>query len=117
MNILILEDDLGTLNAITLILQLEGFNCFLSSTVEAALLILKENCIDCALIDYYIQCESAEVVVKELKLQGIPFTIMSAWPNLSLPGVGAILAKPFELDQLYEIILSIRNKKESLKVP
>lgn len=106
-NILVLEDDPDGRKVLQMALEMEDISCIAVGTTQKALTALREHQIDGALIDYYLaHGNTAQPVIDILEVLQVPYAIMSATTTKNI-----VLHKPFSLDELYEVVLSMRNKK------
>jgi len=110
--ILIVEDDHLQRRLIKENLEQEGYQVFESSSGKEALMILNENLIDCAVVDYKLTNETGINVIKEI-LERNPFVtaiMVTAFGNIENAvealKVGAYdyLVKPIDFKKLLHII-------------
>ena len=109
--VLIAEDDEGILDAIKVMLEMEGYE--VKTTVDGkALYDMKEEFPDLFLLDIWMSGMDGRDICKYLKSQEkikhIPIILMSASKNMENTawevGANDFLAKPFELDELVTMV-------------
>lgn len=129
--ILLVEDDAAIMDTLAIFLNYEGFEVVKARSVSHALHYLNENQPDIVLLDYMLQDDTAEPVVKVLRdrFPEIPIVLLTAVDDPSgkgkLLGVDAVVSKPFELEVLVEslkgalqdkTLAAILNSKESFLI-
>ena len=109
--IVVAEDDEGILDAIKVILEMEGYE--VETTVDGkALYDMKEELPDLFLLDIWMSGMDGRVICTYVKSQErtkhIPVILMSASKEIGKSareaGADEFLAKPFELDKLVALI-------------
>lgn len=109
--VLIAEDDEGILDAIKVMLEMEGYD--VKTTVDGKTLHdIKEELPDLFLLDIWMPGMDGRDICKYLKGQEqtkhIPIILMSASKNIETTvwevGANDFLAKPFELDELVSMV-------------
>jgi DNA-binding response OmpR family regulator len=66
-NILIVEDEVDSLNLLHLILDSEGYNIFLANNREKALKVIEEEHIDLVVLDLMIPKTSGKAILKKIR--------------------------------------------------
>ncbi len=120
MKILIIEDEKGLAQSISLYLTDENYKCELAATFEEAIHKIKNYDYDCILLDLMLPGGSGLIILEELKKlnkqEGV--IIISAKNSLEdkIKGlqIGAddYLAKPFHLSELSARIYSVIRRKQ-----
>jgi two-component system alkaline phosphatase synthesis response regulator PhoP len=117
--ILIVDDDEGILEAISVMLQMEGYEVFTSSQNGKYLFgLISKNNPDLILLDVLLSGVDGRDVCKQLKNNPVskhtPVIMISAHlsarKNFYEYGAQAFLAKPFNIDELLETITKFTNK-------
>ena len=109
--ILIAEDDEGILDAIQVMLEMEGYEVK-TTTDGNTLHEMEEELPDLLLLDIWMSGMDGRVICQFLKsqkrTQHIPVVLMSASRDLEKTshevGADGFLAKPFDLDELIEMV-------------
>lgn len=118
--VLLIEDDDGILDAVTLILEEEGYTVFPLADATIAVETVKSFQPDIILLDVLISGVDGRDVCRELKssdeFKDIPIIMVSAHPaikeTISACGANDFLAKPFEFDDLINCLESYVSPKE-----
>ncbi len=114
LNILILDDDLPTLELIGTLVESLGGSCFKCSNIKSAMETSKNNSVDAYLVDIALRGESGIDFIKTLKKTNItvPIIVVSGCvfgthEQESLKeGADAFLSKPFSSGELSSLIRS-----------
>jgi DNA-binding response OmpR family regulator len=116
--ILIVDDDEGILEAISVMLQMEGYEVFTSTQNGKALFrLISKNHPDVILLDVLLSGVDGRDVCKELKNNPLskdtPVIMvsahLSAGKNFHEYGAQAFMAKPFDIDELLSTIHRFSN--------
>lgn len=110
--ILIVDDDLAILEAISIALELENYKTKLLTNGDEVLSVSKDYKPDAILLDILLSGEDGRNIAKILKADeetcNIPIIIMSAHPTAKQTikeiGVNDFIAKPFDLDKLLDTL-------------
>jgi CheY-like chemotaxis protein len=107
--ILVVDDDDGTLEAIAELLRDAGYAPSTAATGNEALMRLRNWRPDLLLIDLVMpNMDGWELLARlreDSELARLPKVVMTAWPRPSdLPEGVAILTKPFELETLIRVV-------------
>lgn len=110
--IMIAEDDPGIVDAMKLMLEIDGYDV-LTTADGQTLLKMKDNLPDLILLDIWMSGSDGLEICKTLKKQNqtknIPIVIVSArhdaLRDVQLAGADDFLAKPFEMDELLSMVL------------
>jgi DNA-binding response OmpR family regulator len=110
--VLIVDDDAGILDAISLILEDAGYNILSISDGTIVFKKLEQFKPDMILLDVLLSGSDGRVICKELKnntaTKVIPVVMISAHPTAKLSindyGADGFLAKPFEAEELLTTI-------------
>ncbi|MBD3221013.1 response regulator [bacterium] len=108
--ILVVDDDLELLEALSIRLEASHYEVLAASTGEDAVRLARREAIDLVLLDIGLPCGDGHTVSERLKADpttaGLPIVLLSArtsstdydraWDN----GVTKYLTKPFETDEL-----------------
>ena len=117
-NILVVDDNVGTIDIISMILHNEGYDVTADPTAELAFLSTGKNP-DLILLDNQVGEKSGTVICQELKQQEntrkIPVILFSGMDNIKELANEACaddhLAKPFCVKELFEKIQALLSKK------
>ena len=109
--IFVIDDDLGILEAVKVVLELEGYEVTTLTKFEGIKKI-SENKPDLILLDVLLPGIDGRVIAKEIKknklCKDIPIIMFSASSNLEKTtkdsGVEGFIAKPFDISQLLKIV-------------
>ncbi len=122
MNILYVEDSLTLVRLVQNFLENKGIKVFSSDNVDEAIKILNDEKIDFVLSDIILRgtIKTGYIMVRELrkneKTAKIPIYLTStrdakaATITAKKIGANGFLKKPFELQELYEIIIKETNE-------
>lgn len=106
--ILLVEDDRDIRDMMCTLLELAGFAIVACETAESGLDALREQKFDLVLTDYALPGYTGgwllETAEAEGLLQDTPVLIVTAHPDVKLPGPYEVIQKPFDLDDLVERI-------------
>lgn len=119
--ILLVEDDMAIMETLALFLRYEGYEVLKARNTEEAATCIRMSRPDLVLLDYMLQDDTAEPIVKILRAQygqSIKVILFTAADDPAGKGqavaADAVVAKPFELDFLLETIRScIENSTEA----
>lgn len=112
-NILVIDDDKDILDAITFVLESDGYSVTTSEKGDyAENLIFQQHLPDLIILDVLLSGKDGRVICKKLKSQketkSIPIIMVSAHPNaektVKEAGADSFLAKPFDIESLLENI-------------
>ncbi|MET0403274.1 MAG: response regulator [Cystobacter sp.] len=114
--LLIVDDEVAILEALTDILSVEGYEVATAANGAEGLQQVGRNRPDLILLDLMMPVMDGQEMLRRLKddpaLRTIPVVVMSAGRVTKAELQGSqFLAKPFELDDLLETITSEINKK------
>jgi DNA-binding response OmpR family regulator len=119
--ILVIDDDLDILDAISTILDFEGFKV-ISSSKAAEIFMLINGCMpDLILLDVLLSGQDGRDIAKKLKTRRetkkIPIVMMSAHPTVSRDinncKADGFIAKPFNIDYLLSTINSFFSNTQN----
>ncbi|MGC8938877.1 MAG: sigma-54-dependent transcriptional regulator, partial [Thermodesulfovibrio sp.] len=110
--ILYIDDEISALKAISAILKKADFNVLTATTAEEGIAILKENPVDCLLLDYRLPQMDGIELLKWLKLNGIniPTVMLTAYGTIEKAveamklGAYHYLIKPVDTELLINIL-------------
>lgn len=110
--IIIVDDDMGILDAISLILEDAGYTILAISDGNKIFKKIENFTPDIILLDVLLSGSDGRVICKQLKdnpqTKTIPIVMISAHPTAKLTikdyGANAFLPKPFEAKELLKII-------------
>lgn len=109
--ILLIDDDLGILEATKAILEMEKYEVITATTSNQ--IKLKEGELpDLILLDMLLSGEDGKVIAKKMKSEeetkNIPIIMLSAYPNVEKEirqaGADDFIAKPFNMNELLKMI-------------
>jgi DNA-binding response OmpR family regulator len=108
-SVLIVEDDDAIRAALVDALTDEGYETESSTDGQCALTFLEHDSVDLLLVDVFMPAMSGAEMVRDLRRRGdeTPIIMMSAQPARTLPHGVRFLRKPFDLDQLFDVIEEI----------
>lgn len=117
-NILVVDDNIGTIEIISMILHNEGYDVTADPTAELAFLSTGKNP-DLILLDNQVGEKSGTLICRQLKQEErtskIPVILFSGMDNLKELANDACaddhLAKPFCVKELFEKIQALLSKK------
>lgn len=122
--ILLVEDDSAIMETLSLFLRYEGFQVVKARNSEQAEAAIKETKPDLVLLDYMLQEDTAEPIVKVLrahhseKVKVVLFTAADdPMGKAQAVKADAVVSKPFELDFLLETIRECLKEKTSDAAP
>lgn len=77
-----------------------------AETLEAALLLSREEDLDAAILDVNLGAETSFAAAAMLRRKGVPFFYTTAFANLSHPEIAseAFLPKPYGAKQLFQML-------------
>lgn len=112
--ILIVEDNMPTLNLIGSILTPAGYDVHLADSIDKALYILTQNKMKLAIVDHYLGDKTAFdfVIAMEGERPPFPMILITAHETKDLLvkgrtyGYGQILKKPVEPERLIKLVSS-----------
>ena len=108
--VLTVDDDFAFLEAVTLLLEGEGFRVRKAGDGEVALARMLEEAPDLVVCDVMMPALDGAALVRRMaedpRLRAIPVILMTAAPALraDLPACAAVLAKPFFCDTLRDTV-------------
>ncbi|MUP46429.1 response regulator [Gramella sp. BOM4] len=107
----ILEDDYNIRELIQMLLETQGYKVEVFANINEFWKMENENVPDLFLLDYMLPDGNGLEVCKNLKstdeTRDVPVILMSAHPNLlNMEGADALLPKPFDVDELVQLISS-----------
>ena len=119
--ILLVEDDVAIMETLALFLRYEGYEVLKARNTEEAAACIHSSQPDLVLLDYMLQDDTAEPIVKILRAQygeSVKVILLTAADDPAGKGqavsADAVVAKPFELDFLLETIRTcIEQGRES----
>ena len=121
--LLLVDDDLAVLAALTNALRSRGFTVFDANNGEDALQYAEAHPeIDVALIDINMPKQNGWEVVQQLQLTSplVPVILITALPDqlerASMNGVAALLEKPLDIPMLLETIEELRRESPSQRL-
>jgi DNA-binding response OmpR family regulator len=111
-NILIVEDDLDIVEFLQELLELEGYTVTTTDKAEYVETLYAGNLPDLILLDVLLSGKDGREIVKQLKRQEetrhISVIMFSAHPSAEKTareaGADDFIAKPFEMDELLEMV-------------
>jgi two-component system response regulator MprA len=111
MKILVVDDELPTLDALAELLRWDGHDVQTAGDGAAALEVLGKTGVDLVLLDVMMPVVDGVETLKRIRaradLAGLPVVLMTAAPTsvpLDLTGYQALLVKPFSVEMLRETI-------------
>ena len=115
MNILLLEDEmLIALDLEMTLRELGATDVRLCTSVDQALTVLASLPVDCAFVDYNLGIETAEPLLHALERRGMPFIVMSGYPDSRSLGDGTrnwpLISKPVSMEALRSALEAMRPK-------
>ena len=107
--ILVVDDDDGTADAIAELLRDSGYDAITATTGEQALAKLRRSRPDLLILDMFMPgldgWQVLESIASDPQLARIPKVAMTAWPRpIELPPGVTLLRKPFEWDALARLV-------------
>lgn len=110
--VFIIDDDNAILEAIKIALEMEGYETEVETTGDEIIQKIKKCSPNIILLDILLSGKDGREITKELKSDPItrlvPIVMMSAHPSaketVAKAGADAFLAKPFDIDQLLDIV-------------
>ncbi|WP_353684713.1 sigma-54 dependent transcriptional regulator [Thermodesulfovibrio sp. 3907-1M] len=119
--ILYIDDEISALKAISAILKKADFNVLTATTAEEGIAILKENPVDCLLLDYRLPQMDGIELLKWLKLNGIniPTVMLTAYGTIEKAveamklGAYHYLIKPVDTELLINILKEAVEKSST----
>ncbi len=110
--ILILDDDLGVLEALNEALSYENFDVRIVTDIDSFYLVLADFQPDLIMLDFLLNGINGGEICHQLKVnsrtRNLPVILMSAYPrvfgSLGNYGCDGFIAKPFDLNDLIEMI-------------
>ena len=110
--ILVVEDDLDIVEFLCVLLELEGYTVATTDKTEGVEALHDDSLPDLILLDVLLSGKDGREIVKQLKSQEetkrIPVIMFSAHPSAEKTaresGADDFIAKPFEMDELLEIV-------------
>lgn len=110
--VLLVDDDEGILEALTAILEFEGYSIKTATSAARVLQTVKKEKPQLILLDFMLGGTNGNVVAHVLKstpqTASIPIIMISAHPNAAAEaqecGADDFIAKPFDIDELLEKI-------------
>lgn len=122
--LLLVEDDKDIAESLRMILEEEGYTVFHVSNGECALEILDHNptLFHVAIVDLIVPGPKGDEIARVMRERELmtPIIIMSgAGPSwlreANLHHADAFIAKPMDINKLYELVSSLSNKHADLK--
>lgn len=118
-DILIIDDDPDILLMLQVLLQEEGYRVRITESGSQGERLCQEDPPALLILDLLLSGEDGRHVVQRLKqsrqTRQIPVVMMSAHPSAEHSareaGVNAFLAKPFEIDQLLEVVHTLFHQE------
>jgi DNA-binding response OmpR family regulator len=116
--ILVIDDDKDIIDAIQIILQLQGYTVATSAKGDETYAMVYDFKPDLVLLDVLMSGSDGRTICKKLKhdkvTTAIPIVMMSAHPSAVKEylqcGANDFLAKPFETDDLIKIVKKHLNR-------
>jgi len=111
--ILVVDDEPAILESIVEVLRDEGYAVESARNGQAALLVFEQSAPDLVLMDVMMPGLDGRAAYLAMRAhprgQDIPVVLMSAAadPNRLAPSVTAFLPKPFDLDQLLDLVAQL----------
>jgi DNA-binding response OmpR family regulator len=113
--VLVVDDDIDILDALQLTMEYAGYEVIAVSRGDKVIPMVRECQPDLILLDVLLSGADGRKIARELKsteyARDIPLILVSAHPSASVSaaawGADAFLAKPFDLDQLIEMVQSL----------
>jgi CheY-like chemotaxis protein len=113
--ILLVDDESNMRFLLRMILESEGYEVIAAQHGTAALETLRESRPDLVLTDVMMPVMSGRELVERLRADpetaDIPIVVVTAAHELVLPGADAVIAKPFDEDELLAIVRSLTEKE------
>ncbi len=121
-NILYIDDEISALKAISAILKKEGYNVFTATTAEEGMEILKNEHIDCILLDYILPGMDGIDLLRWLRLSeiSIPVIMLTAYGTIEKAveamklGAYHYLIKPVDTQLLVDVIKEAIEKSKGI---
>lgn len=122
-NILYIDDEVRTLKAISAILRKEGYTVYTASTAEDGMEILKNNSVDCLILDYRLPGMDGIDLLRWIKLSeiSIPTIMLTAYGTIEKAveamklGAYHYLIKPVDTGLLLNVIKEAIEKSKVFK--
>ncbi len=110
--VMIIDDDPGILEAIKAILESENYQVIASDKADQLMELEKKDLPDLILLDLLLSGKDGREIAKSLKSNGttknIPIIMLSAHPSAEDAskegGADGFLAKPFDMDELLQLV-------------
>jgi DNA-binding NtrC family response regulator len=120
MKILVVDDEDIVLESCQAVFELEGFEALLVPSADKALEAMKNNDFDLLLVDVKMPKKDGMYLMRKIKKQcpDVPIIIMSGYYTTNTikeamkMGAAKFVAKPFEPDELVEIVCQVIEKEE-----
>jgi CheY-like chemotaxis protein len=113
--ILLVDDESNMRFLLRMILESEGYEVIAAQHGTAALETLRESRPDLVLTDVMMPVMSGRELVERLRADpetaDIPIVVVTAAHELVLPGADAVIAKPFDEEELLAIVRSLTEKE------
>ena len=118
--IMVIDDDDGIRDAFNIMLETRGYQVITTKNSETLKLLTKNNLPDLIFLDILWSGQDGREVCKSLKkndlTKNIPVIMISAHPNaektIAQYGADGFLAKPFEMDHLFNKVSIILGESK-----
>ena len=111
LTILIAEDDPSTVEMLTILLDLEGYEVVTTSYAKEVLTLLEKERPDVLLMDFHLGQDDGMGVLRAIRrnpeIAGVPIVVVSGMERgweAEKAGADIFLMKPFGIDQLVETL-------------
>jgi CheY-like chemotaxis protein len=108
--ILCVDDHPTALHGIARLLESRGYHCLTAGTPEEALLLLEQNKVDLAVVDYWLPPATGAELAQEIrKIRSIPIILFTGDPDLqhAPEGVDLLLGKPQAPEDLLGFVAAL----------
>lgn len=109
--VLIVDDEIDIVEVVSELLELQGFNTLKAHSVREARALLENEKIDLVISDVMMPeapgTELRRFMHNNQRFQSIPIVFMTAFAPVSLGLSGHILGKPFDCDELLNLINNV----------
>ncbi len=112
MKALILDKDEDYIDIMSDILFNEKITCEGTNNIEDAIKLIKEKYYDILILDLYFPEDKFNTLINEAKRKGTYIILATIFSNIKDSRVDYILEKPFDLNDIRELLRNIKCKKK-----